>query len=78
MAVLLFHSGLLANGCPSAEDTHLLHGEMACAAMDEAWMELEGDMLRLTGRYEYVMGFGHHYLAQTNSGPSQILYTVRY
>ncbi|BBS79230.1 hypothetical protein WP7S17E04_38650 [Escherichia coli] len=21
-------------------------------------------MLRLTGRYEYVMGFGHHYLAQ--------------
>lgn len=59
-----FHSGLLANGCPSAEDTHLLHGEMACAAMDEAWMELEGDMLRLTGRYEYVMGFGHHYLAQ--------------
>lgn len=32
--------------------------------LDEAWMELEGDMLRLTGRYEYVKGFGHHYLAQ--------------
>ena len=59
-----FHSGLLANGCPSAEDTHLLHGEMVCAAMDEAWLELDGDMLRLTGRYEYIMGFGHHYLAQ--------------
>ena len=61
---LPFHSGLLANGCPSAEDTHPLHGEMACAAMDEAWMGW-GDMLRLTGRFhEYVMGFGHHYLLQ--------------
>lgn len=59
-----FHSGLLANGCPSPEDTHPLHGEMACAAMDEAWLELDGDSLCLAGRYEYVMGFGDHYLAQ--------------
>ena len=59
-----FHSGLLANGCPSAEDSHALHGEMACATMDEAWQELDGDSLRLAGRYEYVMGFGDHYLAQ--------------
>ncbi|NIY48280.1 aldose 1-epimerase family protein [Cedecea colo] len=59
-----FHSGLLANGCPSPEDTHPLHGEMACAAMDEAWLELDDGSLRVTGRYEYVMGFGHHYQAQ--------------
>ncbi|POP47474.1 DUF4432 domain-containing protein [Superficieibacter electus] len=59
-----FHSGLLANGCPSPEDTHLLHGEMACASMDEAWLEVEEDSVRVVGRYEYVMGFGHHYLAQ--------------
>lgn len=59
-----FHSGLLANGCPSPEDTHPLHGEMPCAAMDDARLELEGDSLRVTGRYEYVMGFGHHYQAQ--------------
>ncbi|HCH38892.1 MAG TPA: DUF4432 domain-containing protein, partial [Enterobacter sp.] len=59
-----FHSGLLANGCPSPEDTHPLHGEMPCAPMDEAWLELSGDGLRVTGRYEYVMGFGHHYQAQ--------------
>lgn len=59
-----FHSGLLANGCPSPEDTHPLHGEMACAAMDDAWLELEEGALRITGRYEYVMGFGHHYQAQ--------------
>lgn len=58
-----FHSGLLANGCPSPEDTHPLHGEMACAAMDEAWLELDGDALSICGRYEYVMGFGHHYQA---------------
>ncbi|WES68466.1 aldose 1-epimerase family protein [Superficieibacter sp. HKU1] len=59
-----FHSGLLANGCPSPEDTHPLHGEMACAAMDDAWIELDGESLRIGGRYEYVMGFGHHYQAQ--------------
>lgn len=59
-----FHSGLLANGCPSPEDTHPLHGEMPCAAMDDAWLELEDDSLRVAGRYEYVMGFGHHYQAQ--------------
>jgi hypothetical protein len=59
-----FHSGLLANGCPSPDDNHPLHGEMPCAPMDDAWMELEGDSLTVTGRYEYVMGFGHHYQAQ--------------
>ncbi|MRT50170.1 MULTISPECIES: aldose 1-epimerase family protein [unclassified Raoultella] len=59
-----FHSGLLANGCPSPEDNHPLHGEMACAGMDEAWLELEADSLRVAGRYEYVMGFGHHYEAR--------------
>ncbi|WP_174509621.1 aldose 1-epimerase family protein [Klebsiella oxytoca] len=59
-----FHSGLLANGCPSPEDNHSLHGEMACAGMDEAWLELEADSLRVAGRYEYVMGFGHHYEAR--------------
>ena len=30
---LLFHSGLLRNGCPGPEDTHALHGEMPCAPM---------------------------------------------
>ena len=58
-----FHSGLLANGCPSPEDTHPLHGEMACAAMDEAWLEIDDDTLSVGGCYEYVMGFGHHYQA---------------
>lgn len=58
-----FHSGLLANGCPAPDDTHPLHGEMPCAPMDDAWLELDGDSLCIGGRYEYVMGFGHHYQA---------------
>ena len=58
-----FHSGLLANGCPSAEDAHPLHGEMACARMDSAWIVLEERCLALEGESEYIKGFGHHYLA---------------
>lgn len=58
-----FHSGLLANGCPAEDDDHPLHGEMACARMDSAWIVLEDDRLSLEGETEYVKGFGHHYLA---------------
>lgn len=58
-----FHSGLLANGCPAAEDTHLLHGEMACARMDSAWLELGEQEITLRGEVEYIKGFGHHYRA---------------
>ncbi|MGV8920528.1 MAG: aldose 1-epimerase family protein [Pseudomonas sp.] len=63
----MFHSGLLRNGCPSPEDDHPLHGEMPCAAMDRAWLEVgedaSGAFLRLGGEYEYVQGFGDHYQA---------------
>lgn len=58
-----FHSGLLASGCPAPQDTHPLHGEMACARMDSAWLVLEDQTLSLEGEVEYVKGFGHHYLA---------------
>ena len=64
----MFHSGLLRNGCPGPEDDHPLHGEMPCAAMDSAWLEVgadaEGAWLRLGGEYEYVQGFGDHYQAR--------------
>lgn len=59
-----FHSGLLAAGCPAPEDDHPLHGELACAPMQEAWLELDGGRARVVSRYEYVMGFGHHYEAR--------------
>ncbi|MGJ3355698.1 aldose 1-epimerase family protein [Providencia sp. Je.9.19] len=58
-----FHSGLISNGCPSPEDTHPLHGEMPCASMDNAWLEINETSIRICGEYEYVMGFGHHYCA---------------
>jgi hypothetical protein len=62
-----YHSGLLRNGCPSPQDTHALHGEMPCAPMDRAWLvcgeDAHGAYVALVGEYEYVMGFGSHYLA---------------
>ncbi|KAD3515086.1 DUF4432 family protein [Arthrobacter yangruifuii] len=58
-----FHSGLLAAGCPAPEDTHPLHGEFPCAEFDEAWLEITGDSMAVSGRYEYVKGFGDHYEA---------------
>lgn len=63
-----FHSGLLRNGCPGPQDTHLLHGEMPCAPMDQAGLEIGedagGPYVAVTGVREYVMGFGAHYLAR--------------
>lgn len=59
-----FHSGLLTGGCPAPEDTHPLHGEFPCAAMDKAWLEIDENSIKLVGEYEYVRGFGHHYLAK--------------
>ena len=64
---LLFHSGLLRNGCPGPEDTHALHGEMPCAPMDSAALQAgedaDGPYLRLLSRRAYAEGFGAHYLA---------------
>ncbi|MCQ1950879.1 aldose 1-epimerase family protein [Arthrobacter sp. zg-Y859] len=58
-----FHSGLLAAGCPSPEDNHPLHGEFPCAVFDEAWLEIDTDSVAVSGRHEFVKGFGDHYEA---------------
>jgi hypothetical protein len=64
----MFHSGLLRNGCPGPDDDHPLHGEMPCAAMDSAWLEVGSDAngawLRLGGTVEYAQGFGDRYRAR--------------
>lgn len=59
-----FHSGLIRNGCPGPEDDHTLHGEMPCADMDKAWLEITGESIKIGGAKEYTKGFGHHYLAK--------------
>lgn len=64
----MFHSGLLRNGCPGPDDTHALHGEMPCAPMDRASLivgaDAHGATVEVTGEYEYVQGFGSHYVAR--------------
>ena len=65
---LAFHSGLLRNGVPSSQDDHQLHGEFSCATLDLAALEFgddgEGAFVRLTSEYEYIAGFGSHYMAR--------------
>jgi hypothetical protein len=65
---LAFHSGLLRNGVPSPQDDHQLHGEFSCATLESAALEFgddaEGPFVRLTGEYEYIAGFGSHYMAR--------------
>jgi hypothetical protein len=62
-----YHSGLLRNGCPSPQDTHPLHGEMPCAPMDRVCIvygeDASGPYVAVVSEWEYVMGFGNHYLA---------------
>ncbi|MCG3884837.1 aldose 1-epimerase family protein [Photobacterium leiognathi] len=58
-----FHSGLLRNGCPGDTDDHPLHGEFACADINESWIEMNESEVKLVSSFEYVMGFGHHYHA---------------
>lgn len=59
-----FHSGLLANGCPSPEDQHPLHGEFPCVDMDQSYLQFDETTLTIHSEFEYVKGFGHHYRAK--------------
>ena len=65
---LAYHAGILRNGVPTAADSHILHGEAPCADMDEAGIACGGDArgrwIAVTGKREYAMGFGAHYVAR--------------
>lgn len=59
-----FTSGLLANGTPGPEDDYQLHGEFPTSQMDYSCIEIADEMLTVKSGFEYVKGFGYHYLAE--------------
>lgn len=59
-----FHSGLLANGCPSPEDSHPLHGEFPCSDMNQSYLTFDENSITIHSEFEYVKGFGYHYMAK--------------
>ncbi|WP_203651171.1 aldose 1-epimerase family protein [Secundilactobacillus yichangensis] len=59
-----FTSGLLANGTPGPEDDYQLHGEFPTSDMDHSYITLEDGEMTVHSDYEYVKGFGYHYLAE--------------
>ncbi|MFD1672338.1 aldose 1-epimerase family protein [Agrilactobacillus yilanensis] len=59
-----FTSGLLANGTPGPEDNYQLHGEFPTSQMDAAYLTIGADTVTIHSSYEYVKGFGDHYLSE--------------
>lgn len=59
-----FTSGLLGGGTPAPEDDYQLHGEAPTSRMDSAWLEFGDGTMSLHGQFEYVKGFGDHYLSR--------------
>lgn len=61
----LIHCGLTANGNPSAEDSHPLHGELPNCRYQEAWLSIgsdeDGGYLSLGGSYTYRNSLEYHY-----------------
>lgn len=59
-----FTSGLLANGTPGPQDDYQLHGEFPTSNMDESHLTFGENTVTIHSSFEYVKGFGNHYLAQ--------------
>jgi hypothetical protein len=64
----LVHCGATAMGVPTSEDSHPLHGELPNAPYDRAWLvageDPRGDYLTVSGEYEHIVAFNHHYIAR--------------
>jgi hypothetical protein len=64
----LLHCGATAMGVPAKEDSHPLHGELPNATYRKAWLTLgadaRGGYISLSGEYEHVVAFNHHYVAR--------------
>lgn len=59
-----FTSGLLGNGTPAPEDDYQLHGEAPTSKMDHSYLEIGEDYVEIHSDFEYVKGFGDHYLSE--------------
>lgn len=59
-----FTSGLLGNGTPAPEDDYQLHGEFPTSKMGHAYLTIGEDTLTIHADFEYVKGFGDHYLSE--------------
>lgn len=59
-----FTSGLLGNGTPAPEDDYQLHGEFPTSKMAHAYLTIGEDTLTIHADFEYVKGFGDHYLSE--------------
>lgn len=61
----LIHCGLSANGNPSKDDNHPLHGELPNALYQEAYLKIgkddEGNYISLSGTYTYRNSLEYHY-----------------
>jgi hypothetical protein len=79
----LVHCGATAMGVPSPQDTHPLHGELPNAPYQKASLlagsDAQGDFLELSGAYEHIVAFQHHYLAQPSVRlyAEQSVFTIR-
>jgi hypothetical protein len=64
----LVHCGATAMGVPTAYDSHPLHGELPNAPYDRAWLAIgedaRGPYLAVSGEYEHIVAFNHHYIAR--------------
>jgi hypothetical protein len=64
----LVHCGATAMGVPTAEDSHPLHGELPNAPYDRAWLfageDARGPYVGMSGEYEHIVAFNHHYIAR--------------
>jgi hypothetical protein len=64
----LVHCGATAMGVPTQEDSHPLHGELPNAPYDRAWLvageDARGPYLAMSGEYEHIVAFNHHYIAR--------------
>lgn len=63
----LLHCGATAMGVPTGDDTHPLHGELPNAPYQKAWLvvgeDARGQYIGLSGAYEHIVFFNHHYVA---------------